>query len=146
MTVAQHRLAVRDEHHLDGQVEQRPQPGAQVVLRVAAEVAQPRLRAHAEPWWTIAEDPVTGDECTVLRDPEDSLARTRDLESFDTLGHRGRGVVAPGQPRAASLVPFDGDENRYAILGRSSLVEWTFTVAGGFISFVAIASVSLRYL
>ena len=29
---------------------------------------------------------------------------------------------------------------------RSSLVEWTFTVAGGFISFTAIASVALRYL
>ena len=35
---------------------------------------------------------------------------------------------------------------RALLARRSSIVEWTFTVAGGFISLVAIASVSLRYL
>ena len=35
---------------------------------------------------------------------------------------------------------------RALLARRSSLVEWTFTVAGGFISLIAIASVSLRYL
>ncbi|HWS86139.1 MAG TPA: site-2 protease family protein [Pyrinomonadaceae bacterium] len=35
---------------------------------------------------------------------------------------------------------------RAALSRRSPLVEWTFTVAGGFISFTAIASVALRYL
>ena len=35
---------------------------------------------------------------------------------------------------------------RAALSRRSSLVEWTFTVAGSFISFTAIASVALRYL
>jgi len=35
---------------------------------------------------------------------------------------------------------------RAALSRRSSLVEWTFTVAGSFISFTAIASISLRYL
>ncbi len=35
---------------------------------------------------------------------------------------------------------------RALLARRSSLVEWTFTVAGGFISFTAIASVALRYL
>ncbi len=35
---------------------------------------------------------------------------------------------------------------RAALSRRSSLVEWTFTVAGGFISLTAIASVAMRYL
>ena len=79
--VLEHGLAVRDEHHLDRQVEQRLQPRAEVVLRVAAEMAQPRFGTQAQPRRPVAEDAVARDERSCSGNPEDRLACAGDLES-----------------------------------------------------------------
>src|SRR5215213_10479546 len=55
--VAQHRLAMRDQHELDRQVEQRPQAFAQLGEAGLA-VAQPGLRAHAHAARAVAQQPV----------------------------------------------------------------------------------------
>ena len=75
VTVAQHRFAVRDEHPLDRELEQRPQGVAQA--GVVDPGREPRDRAEPQAAGVAAEDDVARRERPVRRQPEDDLGAPR---------------------------------------------------------------------
>src|ERR671918_3149313 len=79
--VGEDRLAVGDEHHLDGKFEERAERVPKLRKRhPARQVTEPRLRAEPKAAVAGAEDPVARDECSALREPDHDLPRTADRE------------------------------------------------------------------
>lgn len=98
----EHRLAMRHEHELDGEVEQHPQLLSEPVVREpGVEVAEPGWRADSDPSARRADEAVAGNERAMLGDPDDRFAGAWDLDEldFDRLGRPVAGAnLGPAAP------------------------------------------------
>src|SRR4029077_6435557 len=130
VSVTEHGLAVRDEHHLDRKIEQRHERSAKVVPLIAAEVPHPGVGAQAQAGRTVSEDAVARDERRVRANPEHRLARAGDLDRLDALGHVAGSAVALHQLGPAPLVPGDRDADWHALLGTLEFVVRVVVAVG----------------
>ena len=81
MATLEHRLAVRDEHAVDGELQQGREGVAE--LGVTHSGREPRLGAHADAARRVAEKDVPRDERGVHGEPEHDLRRAAARQGLD---------------------------------------------------------------
>ena len=109
-----------DEHHLHGQVEQRPQSLPELrPAHPAGEVAEPRVGTESQAARVGAEQPVAGDERAPHGEPDHRFPGALDRHRLDALGQgparTGRGcVVARRELLPAAPVELERRQDRDA--------------------------------
>ena len=94
--VLEHRLAVRDEDHLDREIEERSKRGAE--LAGIGSVGEPRVGAEADAARSVPEKHVPGDQRAVRGQPKEDFVGA---EGFDRDGAAGKRVAEPERVRDA---------------------------------------------